>query len=87
MALRNIFPEAASLKLNGKNFCVCWKAKGKGGTIDRDLKSHSEQIIDETKLFRWQMESLGLMNVMNLDKNKEKWERYRGRLRTLPVDV
>lgn len=33
------------------------------------------------------MESLGLMNVMNLDKNKEKWERYRGRLRTLPVDV
>ena len=23
------------------------------------------------------MESLGLMNVMNLDKNKEKWERER----------
>lgn len=33
------------------------------------------------------MESLGLMNVMNLDKNKEKWERERGRLRKLPIDV
>lgn len=40
------------------------------------------------------MERLGLMNVMSLgnlkhslDKNKEKYERCRGKLRKLPLDV
>lgn len=86
------FPEAGSLKLSRESFCVL---DGRGER-DRCWQTWNprEEITDEAKFFRWQMESLSLVNMMSLgnekqrlEENKERWERYREKLRKLPLDV
>ena len=55
-------------------FVYVGRQRGKEALLT-EIWNPREHIIDETKLFRWQMESLALMNVMNLGKSKENWER------------